>query len=199
MTDILVLYYSRQGNVADMARLIARGVESVSGCNATIRTVPAVSTDHETGGKDIPDSGPPYVGFEDLKNCDGLALGSPTRFGNMAAPLKHFIDTTGDLWLSGTMINKPACVFTSTASMHGGQESTLLSMMLPLLHHGMVIAGLPYSEADLASTRSGGTPYGPTHIAGQDGQTPITDEEKRLCHAMGKRIAELASKSTVID
>lgn len=194
MTDILVLYYSRYGNVAEMARFIARGVESVAGCNTVLRTVPPVTADHAASGNAIPASGPPYVNFEDLKNCDGLALGSPTRFGNMAAPLKHFLDTTGDIWLSGAMINKPACVFTSSSSMHGGQESTLLSMMLPLIHHGMVIAGLPYSEADLGNTRSGGTPYGPTHVAGSDSNIPITDEEKRLCHAMGKRIAELAGR-----
>jgi NAD(P)H dehydrogenase (quinone) len=194
MAEILVLYYSRYGNVAEMARLVARGVESVAGCSARLRTVPAVSADHEAGAGDIPDTGPPYASFEDLKDCDGLAMGSPTRFGNMAAALKYFLDGTTDLWLSGAMINKPACVFTSTASLHGGQETTLLSMMLPLMHHGMIVAGLPYSEPDVATTRSGGTPYGPTHVAGADSTTPITDEENRLCQAMGKRIAELAKR-----
>ncbi|MDX1518849.1 MAG: NAD(P)H:quinone oxidoreductase, partial [Gammaproteobacteria bacterium] len=152
MAEILVLYYSRYGNVAELARMIGRGVESVSDSTAILRTVPPVTPDHESSAGAIPESGPPYVSFDDLKKCDGLALGSPTRFGNMAAPLKYFLDTTGDLWLSGTMINKPACVFTSTSSLHGGQETTLLSMMLPLLHHGMVIVGLPYSEPDLTST-----------------------------------------------
>lgn len=194
MADILVLYYSRHGNVAEMARLVARGVESVAGCSARLRTVPAVSADHEASAGDIPDTGPPYASFDDLKDCDGLALGSPTRFGNMAAALKYFLDGTTDLWLSGVMVNKPACVFTSTSSLHGGQETTLLSMMLPLMHHGMIVAGLPYSEPDVATTRSGGTPYGPTHVAGADSSTPITDEENRLCQAMGKRIAELAER-----
>lgn len=194
MAEILVLYYSRHGNVAEMARLIARGVESVSGSSARLRTVPPVTTDHEAGGSDIPESGPPYASFDDLKACDGLALGSPTRFGNMAAALKYFLDGTSDLWLSGVMINKPACVFTSTSSLHGGQETTLLSMMLPLMHHGMVIAGLPYSEPELIATRSGGTPYGPTHVAGADSSSPVTEEESRLCQAMGRRIAELADQ-----
>ncbi len=192
MASILILYYSRTGNVAEMARLIARGVESVDDASATLRTVPPINSDYEVNSESVPESGAPFVSADDLRNCDGLALGSPTRFGNMAAPLKHFIDTTGDLWFNGVMINKPACVFTSTSSMHGGQESTLLSMMLPLLHHGMVIAGLPYSEPDLTSTASGGTPYGPTHVAGANSDLPITEEEKRLCIAMGKRIAELA-------
>ncbi|MCG8324655.1 MAG: NAD(P)H:quinone oxidoreductase [Thiotrichales bacterium] len=193
MTGVLVLYYSRQGNVAAMARQIARGIESVPGCQAVLRTVPPVTSDHEAGGNAVPESGPPYVDIEDLKNCHGLALGSPTRFGNMAAPLKHFLDSTGDQWLNGALINKPACVFTSTSSLHGGQESTLLSMMLPLLHHGMVIAGLPYSEPDLLTTNSGGTPYGPTHVAGPESTNPVTAEEERLCQAMGKRLAELAT------
>ncbi len=192
MTDILVLYYSRYGSVAEMARHIARGVESVQGCDAITRTVPPVTPEHEARGEDIPAEGPPYVSLDDLKHCHGLALGSPTRFGNMAAPMKYFLDTSTSLWVSGSMIGKPACVFSSTSSLHGGQETTLLSMMLPLLHHGMVIAGLPYSEPDLASTRSGGTPYGPTHVAGADSKLPVTDEEKRLCQAMGARLAHLA-------
>ena len=194
MSRILILYYSRQGNVAEMARLIARGVESVDNCEAVLRTVPAVSPNHDNTASSIPDSGAPYVSLDDMKDCDGLALGSPTRFGNMAAPMKYFLDTTGDLWFSGAMINKPAAVFTSTSSMHGGQESTLLTMMLPLLHHGMVIAGLPYSETDLLTSKTGGTPYGPSHLAGQDSDQDISDEEKRLCQAIGKRLALLADK-----
>lgn len=194
MTDILVLYYSRTGNVAAMAQEIVRGVESVDDCQARLRTVPAVSADTEASEDTIPESGPPYVTQADLSECHALALGSPTRFGNMAAPLKYFIDSTGDAWFSGYMIGKPACVFTSTSSMHGGQESTLLSMMLPLMHHGMLIMGLPYSEPDLANTACGGTPYGPSHLAGRDSQNPISDEEKRLCQAMGRRLAETSIK-----
>lgn len=194
MSEILVLYYSRTGNVAMMAQQIARGIESVTNCTARVRTVPPVSTVTEATQDSIPDSGPPYVSEKDLAECQGLALGSPTRFGNMAAPLKYFIDSTGDAWFNGVMINKLACVFTSTSSMHGGQESTLLSMMLPLLHHGMVMVGLPYSETDLTSTSSGGTPYGPSHYAGADGNNKLSNEEKSLCQAMGKRLAELTLK-----
>ena len=160
MTEILVLYYSRRGSTAELARQVCRGIESVAGVTSKLRTVPAVSAENEGPAKLVPASGPPYASLEDLRQADGLVLGSPTRFGNMAAPLKYFIDGTGALWLKGTMAGKPAAVFTSTASMHGGQESTLLSMMLPLLHHGMLLVGVPYSEPELMSTRTGGTPYG---------------------------------------
>ena len=192
MSDILVLYYSRYGSVAQMAHLVARGIEEVPEMTARIRTVPAVSTVCEASEDTIPPAGPPYVTQDDLKECIGLALGSPARFGNMAAALKYFLDGTGSQWLSGTMIGKPAAVFTSSSSMHGGQESTLITMMLPLLHHGMVVLGLPYSEPDLMSTQSGGTPYGASHIAGADSKLPVTEEEKRLCHALGRRLAETA-------
>ena len=194
MADILILYYSRYGSVAQMAQHIAHGVETVSRLHARIRTVPAVSTVCEAVEDDIPASGPPYATLDDLRECAGLALGSPTRFGNMAAALKYFWDGTSSLWLSGALIGKPAAVFTSTASLHGGQETTLISMMLPLLHHGMLILGTPYSEPDLTTTRSGGTPYGPSHLAGPDSKLPITDEEKRLCLALGKRLAETVLK-----
>lgn len=194
MAEILVLYYSRYGNVATMARQVARGIEVVADCSARIRTVPAVSPVTAALEDAIPESGPPYADSKDLRECDGLALGSPTRFGNMAAPLKYFLDGTGDLWVSGALAGKPAAVFTSTSSMHGGQESTLLSMILPLLHHGMLILGLPYSEAALLTTRSGGTPYGASHLAGPDSGLELTAEEKQLCFALGKRLAETAIK-----
>ncbi|MEX2515542.1 MAG: NAD(P)H:quinone oxidoreductase [Gammaproteobacteria bacterium] len=194
MPEILVLYYSRFGNTAKMAQQIARGVESVNGVNARIRTVPAVSTVCEAREDSIPADGPPYATTQDLAACAGLALGSPTRFGNMAAALKYFLDGTGDLWASGALIGKPACVFTSTASLHGGQETTLVSMALPLIHHGMLLLGLPYSETALHTTSSGGTPYGASHTAGSDGQNPLTEAEKKLCFAQGKRLAELALK-----
>ena len=190
--EILVLYYSRNGNVAKMAQLIARGIEQIDGVSARLRTVPAVSPVCTAVEDDIPSEGPPYVSLDDLLQCQGLALGSPTRFGNMAAPLKYFLDTTGTFWLSGKLSGKPAAVFTSTGTLHGGQESTLLSMMLPLLHHGMLIVGIPYSEADLVTTTSGGTPYGASHLAGPDNDRPISDEEKRLCLALGKRLASTA-------
>jgi len=190
MNEILVLYYSRYGATAEMAQRIAFGIESVAGCQARIRTVPPVSTVCEATAAEIPDAGPPYASLDDLRECAGLALGSPTRFGNMAAPLKYFLDSTSSLWLTGGLIGKPAAVFTSTSSLHGGQESTLLSMMLPLLHHGMLIVGLPYSETELLTTRSGGTPYGPSHTAGTDSKQPMTTEEKHLCTALGKRLAE---------
>jgi len=193
MIKILVLFYSRHGNVAEMARHVARGVEQVSGCEAVLRTVPRVSTVCETTENAIPDSGAIYVSLDDLKQCHALALGSPVHFGNMAAPLKYFLDTTSELWLSGAMAGKPAAVFDSSASLHGGQESTLLSMMLPLLHHGMMMIGLPYTESDLITTTSGGTPYGASHIAGTDNKNPLSDEEKRLCTALGKRLAQTAS------
>ena len=197
MTEILVLYYSRHGNTAAMARQVGRGVESVDGCTARIRTVPPVSPVSEATAGDIPDSGPPYATHDDLQDCDGLALGSPARFGNMAAPLKYFLDGTSDLWLSGTMIGKPAAVFTSSGSLHGGQETTLQTMMLPLLHHGMLITGIPYSEPGLYTTTAGGTPYGASHVAGADNRNDLSQEEKQLCFALGKRLAEVACKLAV--
>ena len=193
MADILVLYYSRHGTVREMAQLIARGVEMI-GAHARIRTVPELSTICEATASDIPDSGAPYVEPKDLEECAGLVLGSPTRFGNMAAPLKYFLDSTSGLWLKGALIGKPAAVFTASASMHGGNESTLLSMMLPLLHHGMLIVGLPYSEKELASTTAGGTPYGASRVVGEQHDKPVTEAEKKLCIALGKRIAETALK-----
>lgn len=190
MADILILYYSRHGSVAAMAQMIARGVEQVPDIQARIRTVPPVSTVCAAVEDAVPAAGPPYATHDDLRECSGMALGSPTRFGNMAAPLKYFLDSTGSLWLSGVLAGKPAAVFTSTSSLHGGQESTLISMMLPLLHHGMLITGLPYSETDLFTTTSGGTPYGASHWAGEDSKLPLSDEEKRLCLSLGKRLAE---------
>lgn len=192
MPDILVLYYSRSGNVAQMAQQIARGIEEVPGMVARVRTVPAVSTVCEATEDSIPANGPPYASVDDLRECAGLALGSPTRFGNMAAALKYFLDGTGALWLSGALTGKPAAVFTSTASLHGGQETTLTSMMLPLLHHGMLLVGLPYSEPDLTSTTTGGTPYGASHLAGPDSNLALSEEEKRLCRALGQRLAKTA-------
>lgn len=188
---ILVLYYSRYGATKNMANIIGRGIHSLSGIEARIRTVPAVSAVSETQAPAVPNEGDPYVTLEDLKNCAGLAMGSPTRFGNMAAPLKHFVDSTSSLWLTGDLAGKPAAVFSSSSSMHGGQESTLLSMMLPLIHQGMIIVGIPYTEATLVSTISGGTPYGPTHVAGPDGKLPLSEDEKALCFALGKRLAAL--------
>jgi NAD(P)H dehydrogenase (quinone) len=190
---ILVLFYSRHGAVAEMARQVARGVEQVSGIEARVRTVAPVSANTEQAGDAIPEQGPLYCSEEDLKNCAGLVLGSPTRFGNMAAPMKYFIDGTSSLWLSGALIGKPAAVFSSSASLHGGQETTLLTMLLPLLHHGMLIAGLPYSEAGLMSTDSGGTPYGASHVAGQNNDRPVDQTEIALCQALGKRVADTAS------
>lgn len=194
MADILVLYYSHRGAVKQLAQLVARGIEQVDGMRARVRTVPKVSAVCEVTEPDLPDSGAPYVEPRDLDECAGLALGSPTRFGNMAAPLKYFLDSTVPQWLAGSLQGKPAVVFTSTGSQHGGQESTLLSMMLPLLHHGMLIVGLPYSEADLQTTRGGGTPYGASHVAGMGGDTPISDAERRLAIALGRRLAEIATK-----
>ena len=194
MTQILVLYYSRGGSVAEMARHIAHGIESVADCATQIRTVPAVSATSERIEPDIPESGPPYATHEDLITCDGLALGSPTRFGNMAAPMKYFIDSTSDIWVSGNLAGKPAAVFSSTASIHGGQETTLLSMMLPLMHHGMLMVGLPYTESGLFAQEGGGTPYGATHVAGEKNELPISENEKQLCLAMGKRLAGIAKK-----
>lgn len=188
MNDILVLYYSRHGATADMAQQIAAGIEE-GGCNARLRTVPNISTVTEASEADIPESGPPYVSLDDLQECIALAVGSPTRFGNMAAELKYFFDSTSPLWLSGEMVNKPAAVFTSTSSLHGGQESTLLSMMLPLLHHGMQLIGIPYTETTLLKTKTGGTPYGASHTSGVNGDLPLSDDEKTLCKALGKRLA----------
>ena len=193
---VLVLYYSRHGSIRAMARLIARGIES-GGMAARIRTLPQVSTVSEASEDAIPDSGDPYVGLDDLSGCSGLALGSPARFGNMAAPVKYFLETTTPLWLSGDLSGKPAAVFTSTGTHHGGQESTLLSMMVPLLHHGMIIMGIPFTEPALNETRTGGTPYGASHVAGNDNAMPISDDEKQLCLAAGKRLAALAQSLSV--
>ncbi|NWL78154.1 NAD(P)H-quinone oxidoreductase [Pseudomonas taiwanensis] len=190
---ILVLYYSRHGATAEMARQIARGVE-LTGLEARIRTVPAVSTECEAVAPDIPADGALYATLDDLRHCDGLVLGSPTRFGNMAAPLKYFLDGTSSLWLTGELVGKPAAVFTSTASLHGGQETTLLSMLLPLMHHGMLVTGLPYSEPALLETRGGGTPYGASHHAGADGKRPLDEHEIALCRALGQRLAQTAQR-----
>ncbi len=194
MAEILVLYYSRYGATRDMAQRIARGVEEVPGMQARLRTVPPVSTVCEATEDTIPEEGAPYASLDDLRACAGLALGSPTRFGNMAAPLKYFIDSTSSLWLSGELAGKPAAVFTSTSSLHGGQETTLISMMLPLLHHGMFLLGLPYSEAELRHTQTGGTPYGASHHAGSDSKQPLSESEQILCTALGRRLAEAAAK-----
>jgi NAD(P)H dehydrogenase (quinone) len=194
VADILVLYYSVGGSVRRMAELIAEGIERVPGAAARLRTVPRVSTNIANVNAAIPQSGPPYCELGDLEECAGLALGSPTRFGNMAAPLKHFLDGTGLLWQRGTLAGKPACVFTSTASLHGGQETTLLSMMLPLLHHGMLVIGLPYTQSELNATRAGGTPYGASHFAGLADDQPVSDDERTLCIAQGRRLAELSLK-----
>jgi NAD(P)H dehydrogenase (quinone) len=192
--DILVLYYSRTGHTAQLARLIARGVEEVPGMHARLRQVPPVAPVTEVAQPPEPEDGAPYVTLEDLTACSGLALGSPTRFGNMAAPLKHFLDTTGSQWASGSLSGKPAAVFTSTSTMHGGQESTLLSMMIPLLHHGMLMLGLPFTEAALNTTRTGGTPYGASHLAGQQGDQPISEHERELARALGRRLADVARR-----
>lgn len=194
MATVLILYYSRTGAVAEMAQYIARGVAEIPGMEARLRTVPPVSTTCEAISPAIPDEGAPYATLTDLQECAGILLGSPTRFGNMAAPLKYFLDSTGELWLKGSLIGKPAAVFTSTSSMHGGQEATLLSMILPLLHHGALLVGIPYSEAELMTTTSGGTPYGASHYAGTQSTLPISDAERRLCKALGKRVAEIANK-----
>jgi NAD(P)H dehydrogenase (quinone) len=190
MPQILVVYYSRNGSTAELARQACRGIESVAGASAMLRTVPAVSASSEAAPKPVPDHGPPSATLEELRRADGLMLGSPTRFGNMAAPLKYFIDCTSALWLDAALAGKPAAVFTASQSMHGGQESTLLSMMLPLLHHGMYLVGLPYSERGLNDTRSGGTPYGASHVAGV--QQDLTEHERILAQALGRRVAKLA-------
>jgi NAD(P)H dehydrogenase (quinone) len=194
MTDILVLYYSASGSVRALAAALARGIESVEGMHARVRTVPKVATVIEKLAPAVPSEGAPYVERRDLEECAGLALGSPTRVGNMAAPLKHFIDGLGPEWSRGTLAGKPAAVFSSTATMHGGQEVTLVSMMVPLLHHGMLIVGLPYTEPELNSTRSGGTPYGATHVSGTANDRPVSDEETKLAFALGKRLAAVAKK-----
>jgi len=192
--DILVLYYSRHGAVRDMARWIAHGVERTPSMTARLRTVPKVSTVCEAVEPEVPDDGPPYCELSDLEQCAGLALGSPTRFGNMAAPLKYFWDGTSELWLRGALAGKPAAVFSSTASLHGGQETTLVSMMLPLLHHGMIIIGLPYTETKLLTTTSGGSPYGASHVAGAAADRPIDETEKQLCIILGERLGRTARK-----
>lgn len=194
MTEVLVLYYSRQGATEKLARAIAEGVDSVPGVSARLRTVPSVSNNCEATESDIPQEGPPYAEVSDLEECAALAIGSPTRFGNMAAAMKYFIDGTVNQWLQGSLINKPFSVFTSTASLHGGQETTLLTMALPFIHHGMLWVGLPYSEQALNDTQSGGTPYGATHVSGSKGSNPITEDEQTLARAQGKRLALLALK-----
>lgn len=195
--SILVLYYSQHGSTQRLARQIARGVDSVAGCEAMLRTVPKVSAVCEAVAAEVPTSGAPYATLEELGDCAGLALGSPTRFGNMAAPMKYFLDGSSALWLSGSLIGKPACVFTSTKSQHGGQESTLLSMMTPLLHHGMLLCGIPFSEAALSHTEGGGTPYGASHVAGHEGRVDLSEHEMQLAFAQGKRLAEMALKLAV--
>ena len=192
MAEILVLYYSRNGSTAELARQVCRGIESIPGATAKLRTVPPVSAQSEGPPQPVPASGATYATLEDLRQTDGLVLGSPTRFGNMAAPLKYFLDGTGTLWVGGGLAGKPAAVFTSTKTLHGGQETTLLSMMLPLLHHGMYIVGLPYTEPALNQTRSGGSPYGASHVAGTDSATALTEDEKVLAQRLGRRVAELA-------
>jgi NAD(P)H dehydrogenase (quinone) len=192
--EILVLYYSRTGHVAQLARLVARGVEEIPGMRARLRQVPPVAPVTERAQPPEPDEGAPYVALQDLHDCAGLALGSPTRFGNMAAPLKYFLDSTGAEWASGALVGKPAALFTATSTMHGGQESTLLTMALPLLHHGMLLLGLPYTEPALSATQSGGTPYGASHVAGGKGEQPISEHERELARALGRRLAETARK-----
>jgi len=194
MREILVLYYSHTGAVKEMAQLVARGVEQVHGCAARLRTVPKVSSVSEAVAPAVPTAGAPYAEHKDLAECHGIALGSPTRFGNMAAPMKYFWDSTGELWLKGTLSGKPAAVFTSTASPHGGQETTLVSMMMPLLHHGMLIVGLPYTEPELMSTTGGGTPYGASHHAGAASERAVSEHERKLCIALGRRLAEVTRK-----
>ncbi|OOG48805.1 NAD(P)H:quinone oxidoreductase, type IV [Rhodanobacter sp. C06] len=194
MNDVLVLYYSRNGHTAQLARLIARGIEEIPGMRARLRQVPPVAPVTEIAQPPVPDDGAPYVIRQDLADCVGLALGSPTRFGNMAAPLKHFLDGTGAEWASGALVGKPAALFTSTSTMHGGQESTLLTMALPLLHHGMLIVGIPYTEPALTATHSGGTPYGASHVAGAKGENAISEHERELARALGRRLADAARK-----
>lgn len=194
MTEILVLYYSRHGATAELARHVCRGIESVPACTSRLRTVPPVVTETDGPARLVPASGAPYATLDDLRDTRGLVLGSPTRFGNMAAPLKHFLDGTSSLWLQGRLADKPAGVFTSTQTQHGGQETTLLSMMLPLLHHGMYLVGLPYTEAALTSTRGGGSPYGASHVVGGETSVTLTDDEKTLAQLLGRRVAALAHR-----
>lgn len=194
MTEILVVFYSRKGSTAELARQVCRGIEAVAGARARLRTVPPVTTVIDQPQPAVPAEGPPYVTHDDLRECDGLVLGSPTRFGNMAAPLKHFLDSTSALWVGGTLANKPAGVFTSTQTMHGGQETTLVSMMLPLLHHGMYIVGLPYTEAALNHTTTGGSPYGASHVEVTQTQGKLSDDERVLAQLLGQRVAEVAVK-----
>jgi NAD(P)H dehydrogenase (quinone) len=192
MTEVLVIYYSRNGSTAELARQVCRGIEAVAGAKATLRTVaPLIAGNQTSPARAVPDAGPPYATLEDLRRADALMLGSPTRFGNMAAPLKYFLDSTSSLWLDGGLAGKPAAVFTSTQTMHGGQESTLLSMMLPLFHHGMYLVGLPYTERALTTTRSGGTPYGASHVV--EGQQGLSEDERQLAQALGRRVAQLAA------
>jgi len=193
MSEILVLYYSRHGSIATMAKAISRGIESVTSCSARIRTLPEVSANTAATEDSIPASGPPYADLTDLEECDGIILGSPAYFGSMSAPMKYFLDQTTPQWLSGALVDKPAAAFTSSSSFHGGQETALLAMLIPLLHHGALVVGIPYTEESLNTTHTGGTPYGASHISGQDGKLPFSEEEKILCHALGKRVANLAS------
>jgi len=195
--EILILYYSRNGHVAQLARLIARGVEEVEGIRARLRQVPPVAPVTATAQPPVPDEGAPYAVLNDLKECAGLIMGSPTRFGNMAAPLKHFLDSTPAEWASGTLVGKPCAVFTSTATMHGGQESTLLSMMIPLLHHGMLMVGIPFTEPALNATTTGGTPYGASHVSGVNHDRPISDDERKLARVLGRRVADIAKRLAV--
>ena len=192
MSEILVLYYSRHGSVANLAKTISHGIESIDGCSARVRTVPAVSANTEATEDSIPVSGPPYASLSNLEQCDGIIIGSPAYFGSMAAPLKYFLDQTTPQWLSGALVNKPAAAFTSSSSFHGGQEAALFSMLVPLMHHGAIVLGIPYTEESLNTTQTGGTPYGATHISGQDSKLPFSDDEKNLCHALGRRVAEIA-------
>lgn len=194
VAEILVLYYSRTGGTAEMARQVARGINEIEGMTARLRTVPPVSTVCEAVEDEIPAAGPPYASLDDLRECAGLALGSPTRFGNMAAPLKYFLDSTGGLWLAGTLSGKPAAVFTSASTLHGGHESTLLTMMMPLLHHGMLLVGVPFTETALSETRAGGTPYGPSHWSGRESRVALSIEEKQICRALGRRLAGTAQR-----
>ena len=194
MTDILIVYYSRNGATAALARHAARGVEGVAGCTATLRTVPPVSAENERPVKPVPDTGAPYATLDDLRRADGLLLGSPTRFGNMAAPLKYFLDGTSSIWLDGTLSGKPAAVFSSSTTMHGGQESTLLTMAMPLIHHGMLLTGIPFTERGINQTRTGGTPYGATHVANAAPQPgALSEDEIALAQALGRRVAEIAA------
>ncbi len=197
MPEILIVYYSRSGHVAQLARHVARGVEEVPGMRARLRSVPPVAPITQTAAPPVPDEGAPYATLADLRDCAGIILGSPTRFGNMAAPLKHFLDSTGAEWASGTLVGKVGAAFTSTGTMHGGQESTLISMMLPLLHHGCVIVGLPFTQPELNSTRSGGTPYGASHVAGPNADREIDDDERALARALGRRVATIAARLVV--